>query len=224
MRSFLVQRGYPTHLLHTAFQRTSSIPRSDALKQRFESISEDKIPPVLMFHPFIHKVSDIIPRKFQVLKNNPETSSIFSDNPLVSFRRNKNIQDSLIHSALRQNLSAPAVTFPCSRTRCNTCSFFNASTCISGPKSNFVIRHCFTGISSSLINLISSSRCGLLYVRETERRLSDRFAEHLRSVRNGDVDKPVARHFNSANHSLLGMKVCVISKISGGNSSHKRQE
>ena len=59
---------------------------------------------------------------------------------------------------------------------------------------------------------------------ETGRRLSDRFAEHLRSVRNGDVDKPVARHFNSTNHSLSDMKICAISQIFGGNNSHKRQE
>ena len=30
--------------------------------------------------------------------------------------------------------------------------------------------------------------------------------EHLRSVRNNDVDKPVARHFNAANHSISDMK------------------
>ena len=221
MRSFFVQRGYPTHLLDTAVQRASSIPRSDTLKQRLESVSEDKIPLVLTFHPFNYKVRDIIRRNFHVLKNDPETSFIFSDNPSVSFRRNKNIRDSLVHCALRQNLSAPAGTFPCSWTRCKTCSFLNASTCISRPKSNFVIRHCFTCISSNLIYCISCSRCGLLYVGETGRRLSDRFAEHLRSVRNGDVDKPVARHFNSANHSLSDMKVCAFSQISGGNNSCK---
>ena len=151
MRSFFVQRGYPTHLLDTAVQRASSIPRSDTLKQRLESVSEDKIPLVLTFHPFNYKGSDIIRSNFHILKNDPETSSIFSYNPLISFRRNKNIRDSLVHIALGQNLSAPADTFPCSRTRCSTCSFLNPSTCISGPISNFVIRHCLTCFSSNLI-------------------------------------------------------------------------
>ena len=149
MRSFFVHRGYPTKLLDTAVQRASSIPRSDTLKQRLESVSEDKIPLVLTFHPFNYKVRDIIRRNFHILRNDPETSSIFSDNPLVSFRRNKNIWDSLVHSAFRQNLSGPAGTFPCSRTRCNTCSFLNASICISGLKSKFFFRHCFTCISSN---------------------------------------------------------------------------
>ena len=60
--------------------------------------------------------------------------------------------------------------------------------------------------------------------RETGRRLYDRFAECLRSVRNNDVDKPVARHFNAANHSISDIKVCAISPISGGNDSRKRYE
>ena len=56
------------------------------------------------------------------------------------------------------------------------------------------------------------------------RRLSDRLAEHLRSVRNNDVDKPVARHFNAVNHSISDINVCAISYISGGNDSRKRHE
>ena len=66
--------------------------------------------------------------------------------------------------------------------------------------------------------------CCKLYIGETGRRLSDRFAEHLRSVRNNDVDKPVARHFNAANHSISDMKICAISPISGGNDIRKRHE
>ena len=44
-----------------------------------------------------------------------------------------------------------------------------------------------------------------------KRHLSDRFAEHLRSVRNNDVDNPVSRHFNAANHSISDMKICATS-------------
>ena len=56
------------------------------------------------------------------------------------------------------------------------------------------------------------------------RRLSDRFAEHLRSVRNNDIDKPVPLHFNAANYSISDIKICAISPISGGNDSRKRLE
>ena len=34
----------------------------------------------------------------------------------------------------------------------------------------------------------------------------------------------IARHFNSANHSISDIKICALSSISGGNDSRKRQE
>ena len=63
-----------------------------------------------------YKVKEVISCNFQILKNDPETSAIFTDNPLTSFRRNKNIRDNLVRSALRQNLQAPGGTFSCSRS------------------------------------------------------------------------------------------------------------
>ena len=69
---------------------------------------------------------------------------------------------------------------------------------------------------SNIIYCISCSKCCKLYIGETGRCLSDRFAEHLCSARNNDVDKPVARHFNATNHSISDIKVCPISSIFGG--------
>ena len=59
---------------------------------------------------------------------------------------------------------------------------------------------------------------------EIGQRLSDRIAEHLRSVRNNNVDKPVARHFNAIDHFISDIKVCAISPISGGYDSRRRHE
>ena len=75
-----------------------------------------------------------------------------------------------------------------------------------------------------LLYCISCIKCCKLYIGEMGRRLSDRFAEHLHSVRNNDVDKPVEWHFNAANHSISNINVCAISLISGGNASRKRHE
>ena len=52
MRTFFVERGYPTHLLDSAIQKAFSNSRRDTLKPPFAKISDDKIPLVLTFHPF----------------------------------------------------------------------------------------------------------------------------------------------------------------------------
>ena len=229
MRTFFVERDYPTHLdlLNSAIQKAFNNSRRDTLKPPLAKISDDKIPLVLTFHPFDYKVREVISRNFLILKNDPETSAIFTDNPfspIIFFRRNKNIRDYLVRSALGQNLPAPAGAFSCSRSRCYTCSFLNSATFITRPKSNFIIRHNFTCTSSSIIYCISCSKYCKLYIDETGRHLSDRFSEHLRSVRNNDIDKPVARHFNAVNDCISNMKICAISPISGGNDSRKRHE
>ena len=158
-----------------------------------------------------------------------DRQALYSKKRFLSLRLGSNPQpsdhrwDALTIELPRLRRLATAGTFPWSLTRCNTCSF-NGSTCISGPKSNFVVRHCFTCVSSNLIYCISCNRYCLLNIGETGRHLSDRFVEHLRSVSNGDVDKPVTRHFNTADHSYSDMKVCTISQIFRGNNNRKRQE
>ena len=113
MRSFFAQCGYPSDLLDTTIQRVFKVSRSDILKPLSEQISTEKIPLALTFHSFNYKVRDIIIQDFDILKNYPETSAIFTGDPLISFRHN-NIRDSLIHNAIKQNSSLPAGTFSCS--------------------------------------------------------------------------------------------------------------
>ena len=109
MRHFFVQRGYPTSLLDTAFSKASQIPRSDTLTDPVSNITgNNKIPLVLNYHPFNFKVRDVLNKNFHILKNEP-----FSDKPLVSFRRSKNIRETLVHSSLAQASASQKGTFPC---------------------------------------------------------------------------------------------------------------
>ncbi|XP_078265981.1 receptor-transporting protein 3-like [Rhinoraja longicauda] len=97
-------------------------------------------------------------------------------------------------------------TFPCNR-RCKTCRFTSTLGFIQGPKQPFQVRQTFSCTSSNLVYCIRCKRCELLYIGETERRLSDRFDEHLRSVRHNQPDLPVAKHFNSPSHSESDLSV-----------------
>ena len=67
MRTFFVERGYPTHLLDSAIQKAFNNSRRDTLKPLLAKISDDKIPLVLTFHPFNYKVRDVISRNFLIL-------------------------------------------------------------------------------------------------------------------------------------------------------------
>ena len=172
--------------------------------------------PLLRGQPLNFKVRDIIRKNFHILKNDPETSSIFSNNPLVSFRHSKNIRETLVHSNLHQESSPLSGTFPCGVAQCKTCKFIDSST--------YNIQHNFTCTSTYLIYCISCSKCGMLYIGETGRQLRTRFGEHRRAVSANDANQPVARHFNSGSHCISDMKIRALCPISGSNDSRKRQE
>ncbi len=117
----------------------SQIPRSETLTNPVTNVTENnQFPLVLTFHPFNFKVRDIIRKNFHILKNDPETSSIFSNNPLVSFRHRKNIRETLVHSNQHKESSPLSGTFPCGVTQCKTCKFIDSSTVISAPKSTYI--------------------------------------------------------------------------------------
>ena len=128
--------------------------------------TNNKIPLVLTYHPFNFKVRDVIRKNYHILKNDPETSSIFSSNPLVSFRHSKNIRETLVHSSLPQDSSSHNGTFPCGVGQCKTCNFIDSSTTILAPKSKYHIKHHFTCTSSHIIYCISCSRCGMSIIRQ----------------------------------------------------------
>ena len=60
-------RGYPTSHLDTAFLNASQIPRSETLTTPVPDVTDNnKIPPVLTFHPFNFKIRDLIRKNFHI--------------------------------------------------------------------------------------------------------------------------------------------------------------
>ena len=210
MCQFFDKRGYPVSVVQAGHHRAQQIDRQSAL-QTAEKENTDRIPFTLTFHPHNHAVKSIILKNFKLLQNDSETGTIFSQPPLISFKRDKNIGNFLVRSSFQTNDQSG--TFKCARSRCKTCSFIHNVDKISGPKRSIKIIDHFTCTSANVICCITCTYWNKLYIGETGRRLSDRFREHLRDVERNDKDapKPVARHFNLPNHSEQHMSVCGLS-------------
>ena len=178
----------------------STIDRQSAL-QTSQKEKNDRIPFTLTFHPRNNPVKAIILNNFKILQNDPETGAIFSQPPLISFKRDKNVGNFLVRSTFK-TIEKPG-TFKCTRSRCKTCPFVQNADKISGPKLSVKITDHFTCTSANVIYCITCTLCKKLYIGKTGRRLGDRFREHLHDVEKDDKDasKPVTRHFNLPNHS-----------------------
>ena len=192
MFQFFDKHGYPASVVQAGHHRAQQIDRQSA-PQTAEKENTDCIPFTLTFHPYNHPVKSIILKNFKLLQNDSETSTIFSQPTLVSFKRNKNIGNFLVNSSFQTNDESD--TFKCARSRCKTCPFIHNAEKISGPKGPIKITDHFTCTSANVIYCITCTYCNKLYISETGRRLGDQFREHLRDVERDDKDasKPVAR-------------------------------
>ena len=214
MTAFFRERGYPSRIIKGARDRVLITPREDLIQEQVDaSEQQTTLPLVLTFHPQNKLVKNIITRNFHLLRDDRDTGAIFRPlRILCACRRDTNLRDSLVRSSFNDATAASVDrgTFPCGRTRGNTCAHTNASSSIDNPGGRITVHDKYTCTSSNVVYLIRCRACGKVYIGETGRRLGDRFREHLRSTRLTDTDLPVGRHFASSGHSVEDMSVSVI--------------
>ena len=98
-----VARGtWHVSVVKAGHHRAQQFDRQSSL-QTSQKDKNDRIPLTLTFHPHNHAVKSIILNHFKLLQNDPETGRIFSQPPLISFKRDKNVGNFLVRSALKTN-------------------------------------------------------------------------------------------------------------------------
>jgi len=90
MCHFFKYRGYPDSVVNTAQHRAQQIDRQSAL-QTSQKEKNERIPFTLTYHPHNFTAKNINLKNFTLLQNDNETARIFSQPPLISFKRDKNI-------------------------------------------------------------------------------------------------------------------------------------
>ena len=98
-------------------------------------------------------------------------------------------------------------TFPCGRTRCNTCVHNNVSPSIVTPGGHITVQFKCTCVRENMVYEIKCHTCNKAYIGKTGRRLADRL---IRSTRLPDTDLSVGRHFTSPGHRVGDMLVSLI--------------
>ena len=105
MSNFFSERGYPDSILSKALNRVQNVNRESALEPS-ASDNEERIPFTLTFHPNNLAARNVVLRNFKILQSDPETAPIFPNPPLVSFKRDRNLRNSLVRSSLPSNLES----------------------------------------------------------------------------------------------------------------------
>ena len=150
MCDFFHKRGCPASVVQArATIAPNNLIGSQHYKRRSQKGNNDRIPFTLIFHPHNHAVKSII---LKLLQNDPDTDRIFSQPPLISFKRDQNIGIFSVRSTFRT--SDQPGTFKCAWARCKTCAFIRNVEKISGPKRSIKITDHFTCTSANAVYCI----------------------------------------------------------------------
>ena len=61
--------------------------------------------------------------------------------------------------------------------------------------------------------MLTCKQCHMQYIGETKRSFRVRISEHLGDIRNKRNHKPVAKHYNSKNHTINCLKATILETI-----------
>ena len=126
MKAFFQARGYPEYC------KISTVSRNEALRTPAERDSaESRVPLALTYNQFNTGTKRILLDNFEILLSDPATCTIYPELPLVSYRRDRNLRDYVVHSAERTD--SDAGTFACRHPRCLTCRHTTSQTILQSP-------------------------------------------------------------------------------------------
>ena len=101
MVEFFIQRHYPEGIIRTALQKVTAIPRPQTLQPndknsyREETSYQSVVPPV-------HQPGTQNHPNWSLLQSRGKLAAIFSQPPLIAYKRDTNTRDMLVRSKLRQ--------------------------------------------------------------------------------------------------------------------------
>ena len=102
MCGLYTERWSYASVVQAGYHHAQQIDRQSA-PQTSQKENNNRIPFTLTFHPHNHAVKSTILKNFKLLQNDPDTGRIFSQPPLISFKRDKNIGNFLVRSAFQMS-------------------------------------------------------------------------------------------------------------------------
>ena len=127
---------------------------------------------------------------------------------MVAYKRPKNLKDILVHSKLSMT-NTNSGTVKCLQPRCQICQCLNCTNQFMNNRTS-QIYHTQGHIDCTtkyVIYLIQCSKCSKQYVGQTSQSLRTRAMQHRNDIRNKDLYRPVAVHFNQDDHVLNHLKI-----------------
>ncbi|XP_053403160.1 uncharacterized protein LOC128558275 [Mercenaria mercenaria] len=216
LRGQLRRRGYSGKFIENQLDRVDKIDRAKLLTpQKLKKEKMKRVPVVVTYSRHLPNLHNIVRKHMNTLHKSERMKHIFSDTPIVAYRRNTNISDLLVHGKTNKVMKQYQTgdLKPRCNGKCVVCEMIDKG------------RHNNDKAIAARIDRTHTCQAWNLninsYIGETSRSLKERLREHEADIRLKRT-KPVAEHFNTPGHSIGDVGVSVLKHMKE-NSRYYRQ-
>ena len=216
LRGHLRKRGYKKRTIDRAFEATSNMERGELLHYR-EKKKNSRVPFVATYHPDAPYIEGIIAKHWSLIEDSEELKRVFTQRPIVAYRRPQNLRDLLVRARVDTEPKQPPGTSKCQTRTCQICrGLMPITTTFTGTVSGtrHPIKQPLSCNSVNVIYLITCQKCGIQYIGETED-FRKRTNNHKSFIRNQPESNSVSRHFNSEGHTIRDLQIMPIESNRG---------
>ena len=197
LKQKLRKRGFSGKTIESQLEKVDILDRDKLLKENGHKIKSKRIkcvPLVLTYSHLLLNIHRIVSKHTRLLHESENMRQVFQELPIVAFRRDRNLSDTLVHS--KTNRAIRNDQDNC-KSNCEMCEIISASQivgCNSGR--TYSVPSNVNCKEKNVVYAISCRLCeSVVYVGETETQLHERMREHIRDVRL-KRDEPRNYHFS----------------------------
>ena len=212
LRGFLVNRGYEKDFVENQFSRAKEVDRCNLFDRREKKDQSKGVNLVIDYHPALRCLYGVFKELQSLVNFSAVLSKIIPKEPMICYRRPKNLKDHLVRAKLHRMDEVVVGMFKCEGKRCKVCDSVVVGNTFKSSASGriFYINHRFNCNSSGVVYLITCKNCEKQYVGNTVTPFRKRFNNHKSSLnRFGKGQKEICgkhlySHFYTEGH--LGIK------------------
>ena len=220
LKARLVEREYPASFVERQLQKVDKVSTEKLLSKKPESSKTDRVPMAITYSQYLPDMARLLKSKRHLLHRSERLRQVFPRDPMVAYKRGKNLRDMLVHSKTRGAVSSGTERrIEACGKGCVICRrMYGDEERVVGMRSECVTTYDRT-VGCRSVNVIYGIWCDVCkcvcYVGETGGRLYTRIQNHLSSIRadNPAVPLPVRSHFRSAGHGVDDVRVVGLERV-----------
>ena len=97
----LINRGYKLHTINTAFQQAKQYTQIELLNQRKQSTNRNSPIFSVPYNNNTKHIGQILCKHWHIIEQDPTLSILWPEAPIVAYKKNKNLKDSLVSAKLQ---------------------------------------------------------------------------------------------------------------------------